>query len=181
MNDKDHVCSGRSEASTAPLGSTASPDCTRMGGLSEAKYKRPHGKNSRGEESGLLKRQAAWKQAHVGRRTVSRRHGENAGLLGACVTLRHSERPRDQAGNPWILEQQIPDSKCWGKWNLRSWKRCVPTVLGEAVFVALRTLISTYLKFCFRNDSSCYEQITALIDKTCVLVICNFLSSCTGK
>ena len=59
MNDKDHVCSGRSEASTAPLGSTASPDCTRMGGLSEAKYKTPHGKSSRGEESGLLKRQAA--------------------------------------------------------------------------------------------------------------------------
>lgn len=28
MNDKDHVCSGRSEASTAPLGSTAGPDCT---------------------------------------------------------------------------------------------------------------------------------------------------------
>lgn len=53
-----------------------------------------------GRESRLLKRQAAGKQARTGRRTISRRHGENAGLLGACMTLRHSERPSGQAGNP---------------------------------------------------------------------------------
>lgn len=47
MNDKDHVCSGRSEASTAPWAALQAQTALRKGGLHEAKYERLHRKNSR--------------------------------------------------------------------------------------------------------------------------------------
>lgn len=116
MNDKDHVCSGRSEEHS-PAGQRCKPRLHREWEV----YMRPNTRGGMeriaGRESRLLKRQAACKQARMGWLTISRRHGENAGLLGACMTLRHTgrgpARPSWESLNPWAtdLGEQVLGNK----------------------------------------------------------------------
>lgn len=96
-----------SERSTALLSSTASPGCTEEWEV----YMRPNTRDRMeriaGRESRCLKRQAACKQARMGRRTISRRHGENAGApWGMHRTLGTVRDPAAKLGilNPWATD-----------------------------------------------------------------------------